>query len=189
MILITTSATADDANLPRTPLFLPLLHQLTRYVAARPSAVRNLACGEAIVVDLDDAEEMDAAYVLDPAGERHPLKRALSDGTLRGVFERTRVPGFYTVHLQNKSSENPPRVFAVNFPAIESDLTRVGADVIERLDDALDAQVTRDVEDVATLSVEVQTQRHFWPLIVALGLIFLFTEMVLARMMAQARGA
>ncbi len=52
VILVATSAAPDDSDLPRTPLFLPLLHRLVRYLAARDGAERTVTAGEPISVPL-----------------------------------------------------------------------------------------------------------------------------------------
>lgn len=187
VVLVTTDATPRESTLPRTPLFLPFLHQFGRYVATRLPAERNLVCGEAIRVDVTDPTALRDAFVTDTEGRRHDLELIVENGEPRATFDNTDRPGPYTVHWPNGDSTLRRRVFAVNFPPTESLIERASPEVLARLKNDLAIEVRRSIEERTEQTIQVASAQHLWPMIVVLALVFLFTELVLARLLARGR--
>ena len=188
VILFATSATLEGSDLPRSSLFLPLVHQFTRYLASTDPAARNLRCGQPIRVDFERSESTGGFFVIDPHGEEHSLMATVESGMPVGIFRGTDTPGFYEVHTRvaEKSSAQPER-YAVNFPARESDLRRLSEATLRQIQDSLDLQMSRNVEDLQGRLVAVTTKRQFWPYMVALAIVFIFMELLLTFRLAQGR--
>lgn len=188
VLLLTTSATTGDTDLPRTSLFLPLLHQLARYVASTDPRDSDLRCGQPIRFPFDESASADTYLVVDPRGEQHPIVAEVERGQPVGVFRDTTTPGFYEVRVGKAASpQAPPRVYAVNFPPGESDLERLGEDRIEDAREQLGLDVARSVEDLTGRQVEVTTRQRFWPHMIAAAILFAFIELLLTHRLARGR--
>ena len=116
-VLVWTSA-ADNvwSDLPVQPLFLPLVHQMMRYLVGYVDRRASLVVGQAL--DLETAQRLadgGTDFVLEaPRGPRAPL------GALSGTVALDE-PGFYTLRALN--AERAPQAVAVNVDPAEADLT------------------------------------------------------------------
>ncbi|MBI4606429.1 MAG: VWA domain-containing protein [Planctomycetes bacterium] len=185
-VLVATSASTDDSDLPRTPLFLPLLHRLARYLAAGDPAARTVLVGQPISARLPPGLTAAEPYAVDPRGERRPAAVEAAGGEPRAVFLETLFPGFYEL----RAGEGPgamAEVFAANVPPEESRLERLGAPALADLRAALGVEVAPDPREATRTSVTRSVKREHWPAALAIALLLLFAEQVLAR--GFARGA
>jgi hypothetical protein len=189
VVLITTSAAPDDSDLPRTPLFLPLLHRLVRYLAARDGAEHVVTAGEPISVPLPPEGAGTEVHAIDPRGERLSPRVAVDAGRSRAVFARTEVPGFYEVRAPSPGSPDQvsTSLHAANVPPEESRLERLGGDALQDLRSALGLEVTRDVRDAAGIVATTRVKQEQWPAFLALAAFVLFAEQLLARSFARGR--
>jgi len=194
VIVITTSASTDDSDFPRTPLFLPFLHRTTRYLAAEAPSARTRLVGEPLSVALvsetsapgTTASEVvgPELYAINPRGERIPLDLSLEDGVLRATFRKTTTPGFYEIHTDE---ETGPDVFAVNLHPEESVLERLGEESLAELHAALGLDVTRGGEEITRATASTNRKREQWPVMVGLALVLLFAELLLSGSFARGR--
>lgn len=146
VIALGTGAAPGDSDLPRTPLFLPLVHRLARRLAAGEPAAESALVGEVLSAELPlEAAGAEAKAIL-PSGAERPARVDVSGGRLLAQFSGTDAPGFYEIRL-----EAPPlsRVFAVNLPPEESRLERLAPAEIERLAQALGAEFARRPDEAA----------------------------------------
>jgi len=121
VILVATSASADWSDLPKRKAYLPLVHQMVRYLASGGRAARREfdvddlvsftppELPEGATVRVDDPDGSELAVGLEPA--------------------RASVPGIYTARVTASGSE-ALRYAAVNLPLAESDLRSVRASEI-----------------------------------------------------------
>jgi hypothetical protein len=93
VVLMTTSATPADSDLPLTPLFLPLLHRLARYLAAPDPSGRTVLAGEAISLPLEPVFAGGEAHAIGPSGARLPMRIALEAGEVRATLDDTAAAG------------------------------------------------------------------------------------------------
>jgi len=180
VILATTSAAPDDSDLPLTPLFLPLLHRLTRYLAAPDSRERNLEIGDEIRWPLPAGVSPGEVTMLDPQGASRTAETIEAGGRKVAVFGSTGLPGFYELSATGPSGR-VTAAFAVNVAEEESRLERSGPEAIEELRRSLGAEVVRDVEAAVETTVTVKAERERWPLLFALALAALLAEMWILR--------
>lgn len=112
--LLVFNSTVDNKwnDLPLKPSFLPLFHEMIRYLSRYNESRGWYALGEGIPVT--GGLESTAAAVIDPKGERQSLGQ-LSSGQSR--FFAPVMPGFHEIRVGPDT-----RVVAVNPPSSESNL-------------------------------------------------------------------
>jgi hypothetical protein len=188
VILVTTSASPADSDLPLTPLFLPLLHRLARYLAAPDPSLRSAIAGEAISLSLEAALAGGEAYAIGPSGARLPMRIALDGGEVRATLDDTASPGFYEIRVTGPGGEEgPSRLFAVDMAPEESELERAGAEAVSELERVFGLDVTRDARKASRMLVTSDVEVEHWPGAVALALTLCFIELALARSFARGR--
>jgi len=118
--LIVFNSTVDSRwnDLPLKPSFLPLFHEIVRYLSRYNESRGWYALGEGIPVTA--GLESVAAAVIDPKNERQPLGN-LSAGQTK--FFTPTVPGFHEIRVGPDT-----RMVAVNPPASESNLDSMPPD-------------------------------------------------------------
>ena len=112
--LIVFNSTIDSRwnDLPLKPSFLPLFHEIVRYLSRYNESRGWYALGEGIPVTA--GLESVAAAVIDPKNERQPLGNLTSGQT---KFFTPTIPGFHEIRVGPDT-----RMVAVNPPAAESNL-------------------------------------------------------------------
>jgi len=109
------------SDFPVQPVFLPLVHQMTRYLAGYAEPRASLTVGQAL--DLETARELlgggSDLVVEAPSGSRAPLNAARAAVPLE-------EPGFYTVRALD--ADLAPQAVAVNVDPGEGDLTPLDPD-------------------------------------------------------------
>ena len=117
--ILVWNATVDDSwsDLPRLPIFLPLVHQIVRYLARYEDAPSWHTVGQ--VLDLTSGPLLAGSrrdrVALTPAGRRVPIA---SSGP---AFVELDEQGIYELRSTGTSEARPPSV-AVNLDPAESDL-------------------------------------------------------------------
>jgi len=112
--LIVFNSTIDSRwnDLPLKPSFLPLFHEIVRYLSRYNESRGWYALGEGIPVTA--GLESVAAAVIDPKNERQPLGNLTTGQT---KFFTPTMPGFHEIRVGPDT-----RMVAVNPPAAESNL-------------------------------------------------------------------
>lgn len=116
-------------DLPLQPVFVPFVHQLTRYASGRRETLSSFTAGQ--IVDVRDGRAMEAAglgeaaaLVTDPDGERvalAPSGEALPLSAEAGSgYLRLEEQGFYRIRPAGRDDVRPVSV-AVNVDLAESD--------------------------------------------------------------------
>src|SRR5262249_20005626 len=111
--VVVWTTTLDDAwnDLPLKPVFLPLVHQVTRYIARYEDPAAWYTIGQAL-----DASERTAGtgdrVALTPSGRRIPL-----NGADAPRFVELSEQGFYEVRATNARTGRPFTVAANLYPA------------------------------------------------------------------------
>jgi len=121
-VLVWTSSVDNVwSDLPVQPVFLPLIHQMIRYLAGYADQRASLTVGQAL--DVDAAREIlgggSALVVEAPSGSRAPLDASATAAPLD-------EPGFYTVRALD--SDLAAQTVAVNVDPGEADLTPLDVD-------------------------------------------------------------
>jgi len=198
VILIASPADTSWGNLPTQPSYLPLTQRLTTYLATGAEAGRALQPGEPLRVEFQD-NAPEEIIVVDAAGAEHLVpvqihERSTDGGEAPGadvaIFEKTALPGLYTAIIQQQedgSSETPSiqlsrRLFAVNFPAAESDLTPLMAEDLAALAAEFGGRLVGNAEQYVALDGLRRNGNEWWLPLLWILLALLIGEIFLQQM-------
>ncbi|MGH9754264.1 MAG: BatA domain-containing protein [Blastocatellia bacterium] len=177
LLLFTSTLDASWNDLPLTPIYLPLLRQMTRHLGEREERAWNLV-GETFTAS--PAKDGTPPAVDAPDGERITGRKQTSAGEL---IVAAREPGFYRLRYTGNSD-----FAAVNLDSKESDLTRLDIERFVAAVTGADPKAGAEAAAQGKLSKEEieSRQRVWWMLLIAAMLLFV-AEGVLARRMKTAR--
>src|SRR5215831_4292224 len=118
--LIVFNSTLDSRwnDLPLKPSFLPLFHEIVRYLSRYNESRGWYSLGEGVAIT--GGLESVAAAVIDPKNERQPLGNLTAGQT---KFYTPTMPGFHEIRVGPDT-----RMIAVNPPAAESNLDSMPPD-------------------------------------------------------------
>ncbi len=177
VLLLTTTFDAGWNDLPLSPLYLPLVRQMARYLGEREErawqplgqtfAARAAKNGEPPAVDA-------------PGGERLTERNQTATGEL---LVQARENGFYRLRYPETSEFT-----AVNLDSKESDLTRLNVDEFVAAVTGADAKdVAANAANAKLSKEEIEAkQRVWWLLLLAAAALFV-AEAVLSRRTKTAR--
>jgi hypothetical protein len=130
-VLLFTSTLDNYWNdLALQPVYLPLVHQMTRYASGRGDAVTSFLAGH--VIDVGDEKAMESAGLGDVAAELQEGERVIVDPAGEGLALRSsggplyislNDQGFYEIRPQGRGDAVRPLAVAVNVDLAEADLT------------------------------------------------------------------
>jgi hypothetical protein len=173
VMLFTSSLGPSWNDLPLTPLYLPFIHQMVRYVGTREEN-SSYGLGETFTVKKDTAGAPPAPPAIDtPAGARLNEGRATPDGEL---LVTAREPGFYRLRYSAQ-----PDFAAVNVDGAEGDFTKINFQefVAGVTGGAGGAEGAGAGQNLSGQEVEAK-QRVWWSLLL-LALALFLVESILAR--------
>ncbi|MDD5677344.1 MAG: VWA domain-containing protein [Kiritimatiellae bacterium] len=157
VLFFSVSADRRWSNLPLSPFFLPLVHQIVRYSAGQEQigpftwTGRNLALADIMGILPPNTE------LLDPAGQPVPL-RPLTAGQDNSLgIEACTQPGLYT--LRAAAGGRPQPAFAVNCMRSESDLKRLRPADVPMLSGLSAIRVAESKDDLMQLVKELRIGR------------------------------
>lgn len=170
VLLWTSDLTNTWNDLPVQPIFLPLLHQIVRYLASYAEPPAWYTVGQAVdlaaVAAAASAPSPDADRVLEsPSGSRAPLSAA-------GPRIELDEPGFYLVRRLD-GADREALALAVNLDVGESDLTAFDRDEIVAALTPLEGSDPEQVAAGVTLTPAERERRQglWWYLLVAVVLL------------------
>ena len=171
VLLFTSTLGAGWTDLPLTPLYLPLVQQMVRYLGER-EANAWYPLGQTFTVAKEP--EGGPPAVDTPAGARLMENKLTPDGDL---LVTAREPGFYRLRYNAR-----PEFAAVNIDGKEGDFARLNLDEFMAGVTGSSVGDAADVEESRRLSnEEIEARQHvWWPLLFAALLLFV-AEALLAR--------
>jgi hypothetical protein len=191
VLLFTASPDLRWSNLPLKPVFLPLVHRTTYWLARRGSAAHELAAGEPIRAPVP-SRLASAEITLDrPRGGSAVVRPVLAGipGEKGGtklptvVYNGTDPAGIYALRVPRDEADAEPPVetlFSVNVETRESDLAPVSPKVLESLFKPAQVKYLKTGDDVLG---PIRTSRHgreVWRYLALAVCLLLMTESVLA---------
>jgi uncharacterized membrane protein len=176
VLLFTSSLGPSWNDLPLTPLYLPLVHQMIRYVGSREAGAWY-ALGQSFRVAKES--KGDAPAVDAPDGTRLTDNRLTADGD---VLVTGRQPGFYRLRYAER-----PDFAAVDLNAAEGDFAKLdfGAFISSVTGGAGKAEGREAARNFSNEEIE-NRQKVWWPLLF-LALLILLTESLLAQRIKMAK--
>ncbi len=178
--LIVLTTTLDDSwnDLELKPVYLPLVHQLVRYLARYEQATAWATVGQ--VVDLATLTKTRAdRVVVTPSGERRQI--AESDPSILELTEH----GAYQIRPAATPSARPEQI-AVNLDPAESDLTPLDPSELVATATGRATQTATAAAAPAELTPEeAEKQQNIWWYLLMGGLALLVAELVIANRLSQ----
>jgi hypothetical protein len=176
VLVFTSSLGASWNDLPLTPVYLPLVHQMIRYAGSRETSswyrmgqtfrVGKEAMGEAPAVDAPD-------------GLRLTENRLTPDGDL---LVTGREPGFYRLRYQAR-----PDFAAVDLSSAEGDFTKLDfAAFMNSVTGGAGKSEGREANRQSTNEEIEHRQRVWWPLLLV-ALLLLISESLVAQRIKMAK--
>ena len=181
VLVCATACTPAWGNLPLRPSFVPLMHELTAWLAATVAPPRNLAPGTVLQAVLPAAGGV--AVLTTPDGERHDVAVVARDGGGGLSWEDTRRPGVYTVEGQGQTIHVVVQGAASEHDPATHD--RAGA---ARIAAELGATLVADASELLAHERERRSGVELWPWFWGLLLVLLFAEIALLDRIAGRTG-
>jgi hypothetical protein len=152
VLLLTSSLDTQWNNLPRQGLYVPLLHEMLRYLAFHAEKKPAYTVGEPLRLRLP---AVNAVRVSGPDGTESILTSTTGDDVFYRATDR---PGFYAVH-----GHQEPDFLAVNVAPAESDLSSVAPETIGAglINEASQAPLSPRA-GVAPIAVQAEKSQALW---------------------------
>lgn len=133
VLLLTSSADGDWNDLPLKTGYVPLVRSLVTHATggSRGSVDTGTTAGTAKRWTADPAHAGAQLQVVDPGGTERRVALEARDGEASAAFDGNHFAGIYRV-VSPRADLDLPGIYAVNPPAGESFLERMGADELER---------------------------------------------------------
>src|SRR5215468_3741712 len=177
LLLFTSTLDANWNDLPLTPIYLPLVRQMARYLGEREERA-SILVGETFTAA--PAKDGTPPAVDAPNGERITDRKQTNAGEL---IVAAREPGFYRLRYPGNSDFT-----AVNLDGKESDLTRLDVEAFVAATTGADPKAADGAAAKERLSKEeIESRQRVWRLLLIAALLLFITEAVLARRTKMAR--
>jgi len=188
VLLLGTSVHVNWSNLPLRPIFLPLMTQLTFYLAEVEQTRRELIAGQPLVIPLADQPQPVAVEIVPPSGETLRLMTK-SEGNAAGQTFRdtnTYQIGIYQLRLPDPSS--PTRVaYSVNADPTEAEPATIDRQKLQNrfADDPL--VFADDPDDLSGTFALLREGKSLWGLFLTAVLIALVFETFVSNRLSPKR--
>lgn len=177
ILLFTSSFDASWNDLPLTPLYLPLVRQMTSHLGEREERAWHLL-GQSFTVTA--AKDGSIPAVDQPSGERLTERKQTPTGEL---IVTAKEPGFYRLRFSDTSD-----FAAVNVDTKESDLAKLNLEEFVTAMTGADPKAQTAAaanEKLSNEEIESRQRVWWWLLVVALALFL--TEAILSRRTRMAK--
>jgi hypothetical protein len=179
--LVTTSADLDWNTWAVSPSYVPVIHELARYLVSGRLRTPPTLAGETITLPVWKATAAVTASVTPPGSDRNatPVRLLEQDGAACLSYSETDLSGIYEAHIGAPIDEK--RYLAVNTWPEESDLSKLTADDLRELYPGADLVVLDHYESApATAYVNQESAGELHRPILHLVLMLLLAELFLA---------
>jgi hypothetical protein len=180
VLLCCTTAGSAWTNLPVTPLYLPLIHQLVYYSAAASEQKGDYTAGSPVRFPIPGGARDFSVQITDPLGrtrhvgqeaadEKEKLKQKESTFL---VFEDTHATGVYSCQLSRGKGEGTADVFVVNPDPEEGNLKSVPQEDVRKMLASDRVYFATDLTSLQKVTVRLREGFHLWNMIlfVVLGI-------------------
>jgi hypothetical protein len=177
LLLFTSTLDAGWNDLPLTPIYLPLVRQMTRHLGEREERAWHQV-GETFTAAA--AKDGTPPAVDAPSGERITDRKQTATGEL---LINASEPGFYRLRYSGNSD-----FAAVNVDGKESDLSKLNVEEFVAAVTGADAKTAAGAAASEKLSnEEVESRQRLWWMLLIAALLLFVAEAVLARRMKTAK--
>jgi hypothetical protein len=177
ILLFTSTFDASWNDLPLTPLYLPLVRQMTSHLGEREERAWHLL-GQSFTVA--PAKDGSVPAVDQPNGERLTERKQTATGEL---IVAAKEPGFYRLRFSNTSD-----FAAVNVDTKESDLAKLNLEEFVTAMTGADpkAQTAASANEKLS-SEELESRQRVWWWLLVVALLLFLTEAILSRRTRMAK--
>lgn len=182
--VIAWNTTVDDSwsDLPRTPVFLPLVHQLVRYLGRYEEAAAWRTVGQ--VLDLTSGTILVGSrkdrVALTPSGKRIPLSTGSGP-----EFLELDEQGFYELRSTGAAESRPPAV-AVDIDPAESDLSVMdSSEFVAAVTGHAGPQVNAATAPEPETPQDLERRQALWWYLLMGGILLLATETILSNRISR----
>ena len=182
VLMWTTSGDKEWTDLPRSLLYVPLMHELVRYIVKPGPSDTTKLVGSPIELRFDPTRMQRMAQIVPPAevgGSALPLGLTQDDNEkLRFNFryERTPVAGIYTVRYKSPQGEDRVKPYAFNVDPDEGDLRLADRKSLVRMDRVSLHRATEE----SVLDTDESDRTEFWRSLMYTLIAFAALETLLA---------
>ncbi len=175
VLLWTTSANREWAELPIHPLFPILLHEAVTSLTLEEFE-RPVLVGTPLSLTLGSDGLAGNVMVKQPSGAESVVKVAQREGQAVVEFSGNDTPGFYEIQTRGQ----PPMTVAVNVDTAESNVECLSPAALEQTFSGLPVRVPSAGEDLAASIVRGRRGIELWQWLLGLGIAVLLLESFLA---------
>ncbi len=187
VLMVTTTADADWTNLPLRAVYLPLIHQMTHYLAEKREVSERYYVGDPVRFTSPLSGYRGKLMVTDPAGREFTLIPTPQGSYSAAVFEEAGLPGIYTVSRAGDYS-GTDTAFAVNLNTRESFLASVSSDRIRELFGPFPLTLVSNPEKLSTVIKRARQGVQLWPRLLSLALLLFIAELLLSNRFSHPGG-
>lgn len=172
---------AEWTNLPARPFYLPLMQQLTTYLASKVYPPRNVDVGKPLVAFLPAADANRKAVLTDPEGKAREVVIGTKGTRAVAEFAETQRPGLYVLDAPNNNRIH----FVVNVDRKESDLAQLPEAEVQGVAKAMGASIVKTFNDYRALDQQRRFGQEIWQFLLAVMVGLIFIEMLLEQVFAR----
>lgn len=176
LLVFTSDAASAWSDFPFSGAFLPFWHQ--SLLALAQGNGPTLSPGQRLDLPVPSGESQAVWTLRAPSGRDIPLETRLAEGSTRLLSPPLEEAGLYVL----AASGRPVRGIPVNLDLVESDLARLGWPEARARWRSLGAQIVAPREGAHRVVREGRYGRELWREFLALALLLLVAETILARL-------
>ncbi|MFP6903954.1 MAG: VWA domain-containing protein [Verrucomicrobiota bacterium] len=173
VLLFATSADRSWSDLPLSPYFLPISHQIVHFGAGVGSFIPYVWCAKSLPLEVYLPEAEANSVIRAPNGQKVPVRSALVEGRTLLNVEDLMHAGMYTM---NDGAGVAQPALAVNMSRDESDLTPLNLEGLEERIGVSSVYVSSDLEELKRQLEESRVGRTFGEQLLWLVLILAVVE-------------
>jgi len=183
VLMITTSADLEWTNLPLRRAFVPMMHRLVAYMCGRRATSSAYRVGDTVEFRSLAKHYDKTIRVKTPTGRRITLRPQIEGSYAVATFSDTSEPGRYEVRAHQDFSNHDG--FSVNPNVLESDLTMIPKETLEREFSGMNVSVLPVPGQVVREVIEKREGWKLWPLLFKLALLFFCLEILVANLFSR----
>ncbi|MFT7514377.1 MAG: hypothetical protein ACI9QL_003598 [Candidatus Omnitrophota bacterium] len=173
VLMFAVSADRSWSDLPLSPYFLPISHQIVHFGAGVGSYTPYVWCAKSLPLDGHLPDARANSVVRGPTGQAVPVRSALVEGRTLLNIEELMTAGMYTM---NDEAGVPAPALAVNMSREESDLTPLVLDGLSERIGVPTVYISTDAEELKRQLEESRVGRTFGEQLLWLALILAIVE-------------